>query len=601
MTDSTTSLVILAVVIGLFVWNRLSVGLVAVLTALGLYATGVLDADQALAGFGDPVVVFIAALFVVSEGIDSTGVTGWLGQVLADRVGGGVRALSTAVMLLCALLTALISLNGSVAALLPMVVVVAMRVTVPPARMLMPMAFAGSAGSLLALTGSPVNVLVAAASDDNGAGGFAFFDFAVVGVPILLGTVLIALVAGPRLVPERESTHLPPDLSGYAATIAQHYALHDGLYRLRVRTGSPAVGRPAPDLDLAAYPGTVLVGAQRAGVPLGVTDSPLAVDDVLVLTGPPAEIGRLVVEQGLAVGAQPVTADPATPLLDRELGVIEVVVPPASSLVGRTVFPGLAATDLVILGVRRLGKDRGNVRTELAAGDLLLLHGTWPDIDALIHDRDVLVVDSPDLVRRQAVAPGAPAVRAVVVLVAMIVLLATGAVPPAVAALTAAATMLLLRVVSPDQAYRAISWQTLVLIGGLIPLSTAIQTSGAADQVADVLVAAVGDGSPYLLMLALFALTAILGQIISNTATVLIVLPIAVAAAAETGVSVQPVLMLIAVAGAASLLTPIATPGNMMVMGPGAYRFGDYWKLGLVTMTWWLVVSLTVIPLVWSF
>jgi di/tricarboxylate transporter len=183
----------------------------------------------------------------------------------------------------------------------------------------------------------------------------------------------------------------------------------------------------------------------------------------------------------------------------------------------------------------------------------------------------------------------------------MVVLLATGAVPPAVAGLLAAAAMVLLRVVGVQEAYRAVSWQTVVLIGGLIPLSIAIQDSGAADLIAERIVDIVGDRGPYALMLALFALTAVLGQIVSNTATVLIVVPIALSAAAETGISAQPVLMLVAVAGASSLLTPIATPANMMVMGPGGYRFGDYWKFGLVTMIVWLGLAMVLIPLVWPF
>jgi di/tricarboxylate transporter len=196
---------------------------------------------------------------------------------------------------------------------------------------------------------------------------------------------------------------------------------------------------------------------------------------------------------------------------------------------------------------------------------------------------------------------GRRAPQALCVLVAMVVLLATGAVPPAVAGLLAAAAMVLLRVVGVQEAYRAVSWQTVVLIGGLIPLSIAIQDSGAADLIAERIVDIVGDRGPYALMLALFVLTAVLGQIVSNTATVLIVVPIALSAAAETGISAQPVLMLVAVAGAASLLTPIATPANMMVMGPDGYRFGDYWKFGLVTMIVWLGLAMVLIPMVWPF
>lgn len=213
----------------------------------------------------------------------------------------------------------------------------------------------------------------------------------------------------------------------------------------------------------------------------------------------------------------------------------------------------------------------------------------------------MLVVDSPDVIRRQAVPWGPKATVAVAIVAGMVVLLAFGIVPPAIAGLLAATAMVVTRVVGVAQAYRSISWQTVVLIGGLIPLTTAIRTSGAADRIASVITAVVGDGRPFVLMVAMFLLTAMLGQIVSNTATVLIVTPIAVSAAAATHTSVQPVLRLIAVAGSAALLTPIATPANLMVMTPGGYRFGDYWRLGLPVMLWWLAVSLVVIPVVWRF
>ena len=155
--------------------------------------------------------------------------------------------------------------------------------------------------------------------------------------------------------------------------------------------------------------------------------------------------------------------------------------------------------------------------------------------------------------------------------------------------------------VTSADAYRSVSWETVVLVGGLIPLSAAIQQSGAAAEIADRIIDVVGSGSPILLMLALFVVSTVLGLVISNTATVLIVLPIALAAATETGVSVRPVLMLVAVAGSAALLTPIQTPGNMMVMAPAGYRFGDYWRLGLPLLLAWLVIALVVIPVVWPF
>jgi di/tricarboxylate transporter len=183
----------------------------------------------------------------------------------------------------------------------------------------------------------------------------------------------------------------------------------------------------------------------------------------------------------------------------------------------------------------------------------------------------------------------------------MVVLLATGAVPPAVAGLLAAMAMILLRVLTVEQSYRAISWTTVILIGGMIPLSTAMQETGAAEKIASGLVDLLGDASPYLLALGLAVLTGVLGQLISNTATALIVIPIAVSAAADTGVSARPLVMGVAVAAAASFLTPVATPANMMVMGPGGYRFGDYWKLGLPMMALYLAVATLLVPVFWPF
>ncbi len=310
-------------------------------------------------------------------------------------------------------------------------------------------------------------------------------------------------------------------------------------------------------------------------------------------------VGRLAADQCLYVTMKVPGDDP---LVGRDLGVAEVVVPPRSPLVGQRVFPGMQrGADLMILAVQRLGPDRGDRSTTIAVRDALLVRGSWPAIEALSDDRSVLVVDSPEMLRRQAVPLGPRSYQAIVVLAAMIVLLAFGWVAPSIAGLLAATAMVLLGVVGVEQAFRAVSWETIVLIGGLIPLSVAITQSGAADVIARRLIDVVGYGRPYLLMLALFLLTGVLGQVISTTATVLIIVPIALAVALETHTSIQPILMLVAVAGAASFLTPIATPANMMIMGPGGYRFADYWRLGLPVMVWWLVVSLVVIPFVWPF
>jgi di/tricarboxylate transporter len=600
MSDATIALLTLGAVIVVFMANRLPVGAVAVGAALSLWATGLLDLDQALSGFGDPVVIFIATLFVVSEAIDSSGLTTWAGQRLVALAGGAPVRILGALMVACAGLTALISLNGSVAALLPMIVMLAMQLGRAPSRMLMPVVYAGSAGSLLVLMGSPVNVIVSEASSDAGEGTFGFFEFAALGLPILVATIGLSLLLADRVLPERTPDVAPPDLSRHAEALAAQYQLSDGFYRLRVRDRSPLVGCDPASLDLGGHADLRLIAVQAGDG--GAAAGALAVDDVLVVTGPTDQVSALVVDAVLAVAMTPLAEAAAGDLATREAGVAELVIPPRSALVGEEVFAGMRrASDLVILAVQRQGRDRRDEPTELAAGDALLVYGAWPALNELVADRSVLVVDSPDLLRRQTVPLGATAARTGAVVLAMVALLATGAVPPAAAGLLAVLALVLSRAVSSADAYRAVSWETVVLVGGLIPLSTAIQQSGAAAEIADRLVDVVGSGSPVLLMLALFVVTSVLGLVVSNTATVLIVVPVALAAAAETGISVRPVLMLVAVAGSAALLTPVQTPGNMMVMAPAGYRFGDYARLGLPLLAAWLIIALVVIPVVWPF
>ncbi len=416
MSDATTSLVVLLASVALFVWNRLPVGVVAVLTALALAATGVVTQRQAIAGFGDPVVLFIATLFVLSEGLQASGVTAWAGRRLVAHAGDGRVRVVVSLMGLSAALAALVTPNGAAAAALPVMIVLARHARIATSRLAIPLAYAASAGALLTLSGSPVNVIVADALEEAAGHRFGFFEFAAVGVPLLLVTVAVVVLLGNRLLPDR------------------------GLLR--------------------------------------------ADDD---------------------------------------------------------------------------------------------------------HEPEAARVDRLD---RRAVA-------ALVVLVATIALLASGVAEPALAGLVGAVAIVLTGATSVPRALRAIPWETLVLIAGLVPLSVAIAQSGAADLLADLVVGVVPEGDGHLLLAALFVLTATLGQFISNAATVLVVTPIALAAAETVGIAPEPVLMLVAAAGAASFLTPIATPANMIVKGPGGYRFGDYWKLGLVLTLAWLVVTTLLVPLVW--
>jgi len=519
VSDSTITFIVLAAVVVVFVLDRLPVAVVAVATALSLWATGVLDLNQALAGFGDPVVIFIASLFVVSESLDATGTTAWAGQLLISRVGGSRSRLLAAMLVLVALVTALISVNGAVAALLPVIVVTAVRVKLPASQLLLPLAFGAHAGSLLALTGSPVNVIASEYAHDAGVGSFGYFSFALAGLPIVAGTITFVLLFGERLLPHRTARSISKDFSNHARTLLEQYSL--------------------------------------------------AADDGL---------------------------------MTRNSGLAEVIIPPRSPLVGDVAFPGMVTDsgDLVVLAVQRREEELPG-ETVLAAGDTLLLQGAWSALEHHLDDPAVLVVDDPELVRRQALPLGPGAKRALLILAGMVVLLATGAVPPAVAGLLAAGAIVVTGVISLETAYRGISWTTVILVAGMIPLSTAMIESGAAAKLADALVDIVGKSSPYALLAGLFVLTAALGQLISNMATALIVIPIALQAAKDVDVSARPVLMCVTVSAAAALLTPVATPANLMVMCPGGYRFSDYWKLGLPLLALYGVVAVLLVPVFWSF
>ena len=604
MSDIAITGAIIVAAVVLFVWNRIPVVLVAIGVAVALWATGVLPLQSAMAGFGDPAVLFIASLFVVSAALERTGVTTWAGQQLIAKAGKDSRArLLVLTSLLVALLTALISVNGAVAALLPVVVVMAVRLKRAPSQLLMPLVFSAHAGSLLALTGTPVNVLVANAALESGAGRFGFFDFTLMGVPLLAGTMAIIVLFGERLLPTRAGPSMPADFSRHARTLVEQYGLADGMFRLRIRASSPFAGVKPDALDFAGYPGLGLVAVQQGDTGGPLTRGQLAEGDHLLMRGDADAAAMLAADKHLAFRQDDTAAELEETLFNRQSGLAEVMIPPRSAMIGQPVFPGMTTEsgDLIIIAVQRAGSDIGPKGTTLEAGDTLLLQGTWKALDIHLTDPEVLVVNSPDVVRRQAVPLGMGAKQAIAILLVMVALLALGLVPPMIAGLFAVFALILTGVMSVDQSYRAIDWTTVILVAAMMPLSTAMEETGAARLLAEHLVALVGDAGPYALLAGLFVLTGVMGQLISTTATALLVIPIGVAAATGLGVSPMPVLMCVCVAAAASFLTPIATPTNLMVMGPAGYAFGDYWKFGLPMMIWFFIVAVFLVPLIWRF
>lgn len=607
MNDIVIVCLIIAGAVVLFVQNRLPVVIVALAVPLTLYLTGVLSLQEVFSGFGDPTIIFIASLFVVSAGLEAAGVTAWAGQKLIDWAGDEGRGrLLVLMMLMVGVLTSLISLNGAVAALLPVVVVLAIRTGAPPSQLLMPLAFGAHTGSKLTLSGTPIAVIVNDALQDAGGESFSFFEFAWAGIPLVLGGIAIVYLLGPKLLPYTQGPSLPGDFSQHARTLTEQYRLQGRYFQLKLREGSALVGQAVGAIDLSAFPGLVLARVKTPSGEVPPAGAVLAAGQLLIVSGPAdvvaafAEAGDLAV-LGAGDGADEGSLEAA--LFNRASGLAEVVIPPRSRLVGETAFPGMTAAtgDLVVLAIERGGEALAPGTHRLAAGDTLLLQGSWRALEAHLADPAVLVVDSPAVVRKQAVPMGLGAKAAILILLAMVAMLAFNLLQPAIAGLIAAGAVILTGLLKVDEAYRAINWTTIILVGAMMPLSTAMFQTGAAQLLADNLVELLGDNSPTALLMGLFVISAVLGQVISNTATALIVIPVAVLAAHTMGVNPTPVLMSVNVACAAAFLTPIATPVNLMVMGPGGYKFSDYWKLGLCMMALFFVVSVFWVPVVWPF
>ena len=629
--------VILAITIALFIHGRLRSDLVALLSLLALFIGGILTTDQALAGFSDSTVILIAALFVVGEGLSRTGVTAWLGNVLIRATAGSPGRLLVAVMLGAAALSAFISNTGTVATLLPAVVSAVWRAGELPSKFLMPLAFATNTGGLLTLTGTPSNIVVADALSKAGFEPFGFFEFALIGLPLVLLTLLYMATVGRRLLPRRESDDRPVDLGKSVGEVAGTFGLEERLYAVRVRARSPLAGKTLAEAALGRdYSVTVLrvdrnAAAEDEAAPPGpppavqlrrlrerVTSRPAADEDALpgpdtvihaqdrlLVKGRSEYVERLALEQHL--GLQPVKGDGealSAELLSSEIGLAEVLLAVRSQYIGRTLADVRFADKyrVQVLGIWRGDRQLVKTTEPLKFGDALLVRGRWDDIDLLANEpRNFVVVGSPEALSRQVVELTPRSAFAVFALAAMVVMMVTNVVPTVIAAILTAAAMVLAGCLNMNQSYRAIGWQSVVLIAAMIPMSTALEITGGAQLIADALVATLGQVGPVALLAGVFLLTTAFSQVISNTATAVLVAPIVIGAAASLGVSPYPLLMGVAVAASNAFLTPIATTTNLMVYTPGGYRFTDYFKVGAPLTLLFLLVTLLLVPLIWPF
>ncbi|MFN7397978.1 MAG: SLC13 family permease, partial [Sandaracinobacter sp.] len=337
MNDIVIVCLIIAGAVVLFLLNRLPVVIVALAVPLTLYLTGVLSLQEVFSGFGDPTIIFIASLFVVSAGLEAAGVTAWAGQKLIDWAGDEGRGrLLVLMMLMVGVLTSLISVNGAVAALLPVVVVLAIRTGAAPSQLLMPLAFGAHTGSKLTLSGTPIAVIVNDALQDAGGEPFSFFEFAWAGIPLVLGGIAIVYLLGPKLLPYTQGPSLPGDFSQHARTLTEQYRLQGRYFQLKLREGSALVGQAAGAIDLSAFPGLVLARVKTPSGEVPPAGAVLAAGQLLIVSGPAdvvaafAEAGDLAV-LGAGDGAEEGSLEAA--LFNRASGLAEVVIPPRSRLV----------------------------------------------------------------------------------------------------------------------------------------------------------------------------------------------------------------------------------------------------------------------------
>lgn len=593
----------LAAAIAMFALNRPRMDAVALLVMVALPFTGVLTMSEALAGFSDPNIVLIAALFVLGEGLVRTGVARQLGDWLLSRAGSSETRLVVLLMVVVAGLGSVMSSTGVVAIFIPVVLRITQSTGMAASRLMMPLSVAALISGMMTLVATAPNLVVNSELVRHGAEGFHFFSFTPFGVPILALGVVYMLFARRWLAATMPATAATGTIPSLADWIAR-YRLEGREHRVRVAAGSPLIGKRLAELDLRGN-GVNLVALERAGrrtpqLIRPVASTELAAGDVLLidLFAPPADLDALRQRNGLE--ALPLAGSFFS---DRtqELGMAEVMVTADSSLIGRSLVDAEVRTysGLTAIGLRR-GREplAGPILEEpLRVGDTLLVIGRWSDIDRL-RDRggDLLLLNLP--AERADVLPVAGrALQALACLALVVVLMITGWVPNVQAALLGCLLMGALRCIDLDTAYQSIHWKSLVLIVGMMPFSLALQRTGGVELAAEGLTALTGGAGTTAILGSLFVITAMLGLFISNTATAVLMAPVALAIADELGASPYPFAMIVALAASAAFMTPISSPVNTLVVGPGNYGFGDFVKVGVPFTLVVMVLCVLLVPL----
>jgi di/tricarboxylate transporter len=604
---NTQLLVVLALLIAsviMFVINKPRMDAVALIMLVLLPFTGVVTMGEALAGFSDPNIVLIAALFVIGEGLVRTGVAQRLGDWLTATAGASETRLLVLLMLAVGILGSVMSSTGVIAIFIPVALRIAQSTGMAASRLMMPMSVAALISGMMTLVGTAPNLVVNSELTRQGADGFQFFSFTPFGVPILALGILYMLFARRWLSAKSgggSSSNRRPSLRDWV----QEYNLADREHRVRVTDESPLVGKTVGDIDLRNDSGASIIAIERrhrASRKL-ISPSPnteILADDILLVDFFRADTPIGSMRDKYALEMLPLSGEYFTDR-SQEIGMAEVMLGADSDLSDKTVVESRIRTRH---GVSVIGMRRGNLAhtgklldEKLRVGDTLLVIGTWKRIRSLQSNSSQLVVLNLPAEMDEVLPASRKAPQAVACLLLMVGLMISGIVPNVQAALIAGLLMGALRCIDFNSAYRSIHWKSLILIVGMLPFSLALQRTGGVDLAADGMMAVIGGAGTYVVLGSIFLITAMLGLFISNTATAVLMAPVALAIAKDMNASPYPFAMIVALAASTAFMTPISSPVNTLVVGPGNYKFGDFVKVGVPFSLVVMVVSVILVPL----
>lgn len=586
--EITIVLLILAGAVVLFVTEKLSVDLVALLVLGALLVFRLVTPAEGLSGLSNSATVTVAAMFALSAGLQKTGAVSALGKLLV-RLGKNPTPMLVVMMITVGVLSAFINNTATVAVFLPLVLSAAAAHKISSSKLLIPLSYASQFGGVCTLIGTSTNLLVSAIAERNGVAPFSIFEFSRLGLIMFVAGVLYILLIGRWLLPSRRGEQL-----------TENFRLGDFITELRVMGESPLIEQTVGASELIKSADVtvleILRDKRKIWEPL---HEPICEGDVLLVRGPVKELMEL--RNRLKLEIEPEFKLKDENLKGDDLELVEALVSPQSQFAGQN----LKDLDFhwryraIVLAMRRRGR---TLRSKLAEvrlrfGDALLLLGPKIDIARLRGDSNLIVVEErEDISLFRGKAPLALLIIAAVVLLAALKIL-----PIVVAALLGCVAMTLTRCLRLEDAYRAIDWKIIVLLAGILPLGIALEKSGAAHLIVDSTVGLLGESSPVVFLAALYLITAVLTECMSNNASAVLLAPIAISAAAKLGVSPAPFLIAVAFAASTSFATPVGYQTNTMVYNAGGYRFTDFMKVGIpLNLIFW-ALAVYFIPKFWPF